>query len=169
MGQSMSEVVMQFSFSFTTISRVCREKQVTCKNSNLLQWFGRKETLKDRPVDDWGESFNVIGLQNLFNLLRISMLGHKQVSARELFNGPSWIWAFAAAGKFVYVIDCTVQIFTPHLCSPITPDNSWWLEARCLVWRESFPIVSGEWTCTVMETNSWIHVHYMSTGYCSSW
>lgn len=38
-----------------------------------------------------------------------------------------------------------------------------WLETRCLVCWVSFIIVSEGWTCTGMETTSWIHVPYMSS------
>ena len=48
------------------------------------------------------ESFNVTEMQPLRKLLRISMLGHQQVSACEPFNKTSSIWTFRAEGPLVY-------------------------------------------------------------------
>ncbi|GBM16774.1 hypothetical protein AVEN_9368-1 [Araneus ventricosus] len=41
-------------------------------------------------------------VQHFLILPQISMMGHLQVSACELFNGPSLIWALRAEGPLVY-------------------------------------------------------------------
>ncbi|GBN80661.1 hypothetical protein AVEN_183805-1 [Araneus ventricosus] len=48
MGHSISEVVMKFGYSRTTISRVYREYRVSGKTSNLRHRCDRKNTLKER-------------------------------------------------------------------------------------------------------------------------
>ncbi|GBO03753.1 hypothetical protein AVEN_45833-1 [Araneus ventricosus] len=102
MRHSISEVAMEFGFLRTTISQVYREYQVSGKRSNFRLQCSRKKTLKDRTIDVRPESLNKIDVQYLLKLPRIYIMGHLQVSACELFNGPSLIWALRAEGPLVY-------------------------------------------------------------------
>ncbi|GBO39336.1 hypothetical protein AVEN_203375-1 [Araneus ventricosus] len=104
MGHSMSEVVMKFGFPRTTISRVNREYRVSGETSNFRHRCGRKKDLeKTGPLtSDANQSLNETDVQYFLKLPRTSMMGHLQVSACELFNGRSLVWALRVEGPFVY-------------------------------------------------------------------
>ncbi|GBN68482.1 hypothetical protein AVEN_135315-1 [Araneus ventricosus] len=94
MGHSMSEVVMKFGFSRTTISRVYCEYRVSDKTSNFRHRCGRKKDLeKNWTIDVRRESLNETEVQYFLKFPLISMMGHLQMSACELFNGRSLVWA----------------------------------------------------------------------------
>ncbi|GBN05564.1 hypothetical protein AVEN_124603-1 [Araneus ventricosus] len=93
-GHSISEVAMKFGFSRTTNSRVYREYRVSGKTSNFRHRCGRKKTLKELFKRDRRATLPYIAAD--FNV------GHLQMSACQLFNGPSLIWALRAEGPLVY-------------------------------------------------------------------
>lgn len=161
MKHGIFKVAMQFGFSCTNISWIfCIQVKHQISNYVVVG----KTPWKNRAVDDWQEYLNEIDMQHFLKLQRISILGHQKVSLCELFNGPSLIWAFKATGLVMY---CCWLHTTKLYTSPGLPKPSLdcrWLETHFMVSRVSFLIVSGEWTCMGMETTSWIHVPYQSTG-----
>ncbi|GBM78534.1 hypothetical protein AVEN_244616-1 [Araneus ventricosus] len=102
MGHSISEVAMKFGFSHTTASQVYREYRVSGKTSNFCHRRSRKKDLEKTTIDIRRKSLNETDVQYFLKLPRISMMGHLQVSACELFNGQSLIWALRAEGPLVY-------------------------------------------------------------------
>ncbi|GBM09876.1 hypothetical protein AVEN_241204-1 [Araneus ventricosus] len=102
MGHSISEVAMKFEFLGTTISRVYREYRVSGKTSNFRHRCGQKKDLENWTIDVRRESLNETDVQYFLKLPRISMMGHPQVSACELFDGPTLIWTLRAEDPLVY-------------------------------------------------------------------
>ncbi|GBN13188.1 hypothetical protein AVEN_160910-1 [Araneus ventricosus] len=92
MGHDISKVAMKSGFSRTTISRVYREYRYPV--NYLISAIGAagKKTLKNWIIDVRRESLNEVDVQHFHTLPGISMMGHLQVTACELFNGPSLIW-----------------------------------------------------------------------------
>ncbi|GBN92341.1 hypothetical protein AVEN_5270-1 [Araneus ventricosus] len=102
MGHSISEVAMKFVFFRTTISRVYHEYRVSGKTSYFRHRWGRKKTLKEM---DQSRQTRILKRDRRATLPHIATDfndGNLQVSACELFNGPSLIWALTAEGPLVY-------------------------------------------------------------------
>lgn len=162
MGHSISDVVIQFRFSCITISH---EYQVSGKASNLWQQYSQKKILKK-----WDH-------QHLARILKQDKCAALPQADVDFSAGSSVLdkcqhvnclmihhsmWAFRAADP-VRKLTWTNQ----HLHWTV---DDWkhiaWSYFLVLV---LFPIVLGRWTCTNIETTSWIHGPYMWTGDCSSW
>lgn len=149
MGRSIYEVAMQFRFSRTTILRLYREYRAFGKASK--PWKNSHWRLT--------ESLSEIDMQHYLKLSLILILGHLTSVRGRTVEAPSLKSAFGGEGS-QNALDCMAQSFTLCLCPIALILGCWWLETRWLVWRVSYPIISGGWMCKGMDRISRIHGLY---------
>ena len=101
-GHSISEVAMLWGFSSMTISWVHHEYWESGKISNLQHRCSQKKILQEWDQRQLKRIIYMTEVFSFHKLLRISMLGHQQVSACEPFNATLSICTFGVECPLVY-------------------------------------------------------------------